>query len=149
MASRTCRLCQAAAAASHAVSLFSRASAKNNLPNRISSLLDVSIDASDGFPQYVCMKCKRRLESLESAAEDLKAFRTQAKDSYASFLTPMLTPLKRTKESSGEDGVSPDIVQARPRHKRRTTFAEPKRLDFGPRTSSAGEHIIPGSSGLD
>jgi len=36
-------------------------------------MLDVSVDANDGFPEHVCEKCKRRLERLEKAVEDLES----------------------------------------------------------------------------
>jgi len=48
-------------------------------------MLDVSVDANDGFPEHVFEKCKCRLERLEKAAEDLESFRAQVRASYASL----------------------------------------------------------------
>ena len=129
MSSRTCRLCRSLVAVNHCIALFSRGSAQQRLSTRITDLLDVSVDANDGLPQGVCEKCKRRLEHLEFAAQDLVDFRKLARDSYTALVPPR-GPLKRTKESSGEIGVSPDIAKSRPPLKKQTA-ATSKRLDFG------------------
>jgi len=72
---------------------------RQRLPGRIA---DVSIDANDGFPEHVCEKCKRRLEHLEKAAEDLESFRAQVRASYAS-LRLKRSELKRSKDTSSID----------------------------------------------
>ena len=77
---------------------------------------------------YMCPKCKRRLVSLENAAEDLVNFRELAKQSQ-SALKLWRGPLKRTKESSSDVGVSPDIYKARPPVKRCSSIC--RSLDFG------------------
>ena len=85
MASRTCRLCQSLVTANHSVALFTHSSIQCKLATRFADLLNVAVDANDGLPQCVCRRCKRRLETLESALEDLEAFRKEAKDSHAAF----------------------------------------------------------------
>ena len=75
-----------------------------------SDLLDVTIAAKDGLPQQICNKCKRKLERLEKAAEELEYFRTQA-SSNPTILTSTRRELKRTKETSASVGVSPDTAK--------------------------------------
>ena len=43
------------------------------LSNRVADLLNVAIDTNDRLPQCISRKCKPRLETLESAVEDLEA----------------------------------------------------------------------------
>jgi len=57
-------------------------------------MLDVPIDANDGFPEHVCEKCKSRLE------RDLELFRAQVRASYASLR------LKRSELKSSKDTSS-------------------------------------------
>ena len=64
----------------HAVSLFSSMAVKQQLPSRIENLLKVA--GNDGLPQHICEKCKRRVETLERATEDLGKFRSQASEVY-------------------------------------------------------------------
>ena len=61
-----CRLCQSAKP--------SNCSVQQKLSSRFSDLLDVSAESSDDLSQYVCCKCKRRLEILENAVQDLFDF---------------------------------------------------------------------------
>ena len=60
-----------------------------------------------------------RILALERAASDLIAFKALAKASYARG------PLKRTKETSGDVGVSPNTLRERP-----PTKLARKRLNF-------------------
>ena len=129
MASHVCRLCQSAVPSNRSVFLFSRGSVQQKLSSRFSDLLDLTVKNSDGLPQYVSCKCKRRLKILENAAQDLVDFRSLAKDSYSALLAR--GTLKRVKDSSGEVGVSPDIAKARPPAKKQTMISSSKRLDFG------------------
>ena len=94
---------------------------------RISDLLDVPIAENDGYPEHICEKCKRRLERLEKAAEDLENFRSQANSSYTKLRTCRRGELKQTKETSSSVGISPDTAKNRPPSKRRLTQ---KHLDF-------------------
>ena len=125
MDSRKCRLCNPSVAKNRAVFLFSPGSLQHNLPARITGLLELSVHISDGLSTHICERCKRRVDSLETAVTDLADFKQLAKDSYATSFSR--GPLKRTKESSGEIGVSPETSKARPPLKRLTT----KKLDFG------------------
>ena len=103
-------------AANRAVSLFSSRAIQQRLPSRISALLSVPIDANDELPKHVCEKCRRRVETLERAAADLEQFKILASESYTALTRR--GPLKRTKESSGATGVSPDTLRVRPPPKR-------------------------------
>ena len=129
MAARSClcRLCQSSVPSAHAVCLFGPTAVRQSLPSRISDLLDVPVVENDGFPEHICEKCKRRLERLEKAAEDLENFTSQAKSSYTTLCTCRRGELKRTKETSSSVGISPDTAKSRPPSKRRLTQ---KRLDF-------------------
>ena len=122
-----CRLCRVVVPTNRSISLFSHRGVQQRLPTRIASLLDVTIARDDGLPQYICEKCKRRLESLEKAAEDLEAFREQAKACQRTLSIPAVGPLKRTKESSGAF-TSPDTAKARSPAKRPVGPAGTKRM---------------------
>ena len=126
MAARVCRLCGTTASFQHAVSLFSPAAVKQQLSSRIRSLLNVEVAANDGLPQHICEKCKRRVETLERATEDLAKFRSQASEIYGSLVLAR-GGLKRTKESSASIGVSPDTLKVRPPSKKHLSQ---KQLDF-------------------
>jgi len=93
----------------------------------VCAMLDVSVDANDGFPEleHVCEKYKRRLERLEKAAEDLELFRAQVRAWYAS-LRLKRSELKRSKDTSSID-ASPDTVRVRPPSKKLLTA---RHLDF-------------------
>ena len=113
---RLCRLCQTEAFTKNSTPLFGTKAVKQRLASRISDLLEVTVDANDGLPQYVCEKCKRRVEALERSAEDLRLFKITARESYTNLL--VRGGLKRTKGSSGVTGVSPDTLRMRPPPKR-------------------------------
>ena len=120
---RTCRLCCSVISSHQYLSLFTASSILNKWPSRIQDLLGLSVSADDGLPQHICSACRKRVEVLEQAALDLVAFQKQAQDVSVSLSK---RPPKRTKETSGSVGVSPDTVRARPRTKRLTV----RRLDF-------------------
>lgn len=76
MAASLCHLCATVVSFSkNAVSLFSSTAVKQLLSSRIEHLLDVA--ENDALPQYICEKCKRRVETLERAIEDLRKFQNQ------------------------------------------------------------------------
>jgi hypothetical protein len=106
------------------VSLFTPSSIHNKWPSRIQDLLEVSVSTDDGLPQHICSICKKHLEVLEQAALDLVDFQRKARDASASLSK---RPPKRTKETSGSVGVSPDTARARPRTKKLSI----RRLKFG------------------
>ena len=94
--------------------MFTVKGLRNKWASRISTLLHVAVDENDGLPPHVCNMCTRRLESLENAAADLKAFQELAQCSSA---LGQVNPLKRTRVTCGEVGVSPDTTRARPSSK--------------------------------
>ena len=102
-----------------AVSLFSHTAKQQRLSGRITDLLDVPVTQADGLPEHICRKCKRKLERLEKAAEELESFRSEAKNTY-SILSLKRNELKRTKETSSSIGVSPDTLRSRPPAKKLT-----------------------------
>jgi len=112
-----CRLCRASIASGSAVYLFSQTAVHQNLPGRITDLLDVPIAAEDGLPQHICNICKRKLGRLEKAAEELEDFRTQASSNHT-ILASTRPELKRTKETSASVGVSPDTAKGKPASKK-------------------------------
>ena len=113
---RICRLCMTAVSANNATTLFRTKAVTQDLASRINHILDVAVNANDGLPHHVCNKCKRRVEILERSAEDLRLFKILARESYKTLSNR--GPVKRTKESSGVTGASPDTVRVRPPPKR-------------------------------
>ena len=117
MISFLCRLCRASIASGSAVCPFSQTAVRQNLPGRITDLLDVPIAAKDSLPQHICNKCKRKLERLEKAAKELEDFRTQASSNHT-ILASTRRELKHTKETSASVGMSPDTAKSRPASKK-------------------------------
>ena len=105
---------------------------------RISGLLDVVVELEAKIQHYMCPKCKRWLVSLENAVEDLVNFCELAKQCQ-STLKLWCGPLKHTKESSSNVGVSPDIIKARPPVKRCSSTC--RSLNFGQRMYSTPYEI--------
>ena len=125
MSLRYCRLCRSVVG-KYAVSLRNPT---NRLAERIQDLLDVTVVLNDSMPQHICEKCKRRVESLEKAAQDLTDFRSLARATLKSFEEgEHRGPLKRTRETSGAIGVSPDTQKARPPSKKSSSR---RQLNFG------------------
>lgn len=83
----------------------------------------------DGLPNLICAKCKRRVETLESAVMDLTQFKKEVTSCVATFLAQRRA-CKRIKDTSSDCGVSPDTAKARPPSKKMSH----RRLDFGPST---------------
>ncbi len=94
----SCRLCRATIDAKRTTHMFS---VKGKWASRISTLLHVTVDEDDQLPPHVCNMCTRRLESLEKATADLKAFQELAQRSSA---LGQVNPLKRTRVTCGEVG---------------------------------------------
>ena len=115
-----------------AVSLFSSRGIKQQLAGRIGKLLGVPQPAPDDqFPSFICESCQSKISFLEKAATELSRFKTLARCSLVQHGSIGESPLesrnlKRTKETSGEFGVSPDTARQRPRSKQAR-----KRLSFG------------------
>lgn len=100
----------------NSVALFSPVAVSQKLAARVASLLETTVDANDRLPHHLCKPCKRRFDTLEKAAEDLKSFRTEASECRRSLLARSVSG-KRTKESSGSIGISPDTMKERPHPK--------------------------------
>ena len=113
----------------HRVALFGKKASQERLASRISTLLDITLNDDDGLPSLVCAKCKRRVESLETAMIDLTKFKKEVSSCAAMFLASR-RDLKRIKSTSSDVGVSPDTAKARPPAKKMSH----KRLDFGTST---------------
>ena len=95
--------------------LFSDKSSEQGWPRRISDPLDIPVRPDDNLSSLVC-KYITRVKSLQIASVDLKAFKRSVRSS-----------LKRSKETTGEVGVSPNILRERPRSKvARTLFTSIK-----------------------
>ena len=125
MAAFECRLCKAFVPRHRAIDLFGPKAVKERLSFRITGLLDVPVRVSDGLSRHICEKCKRKLDRLEKAAEELEDFRRQAARTYTQ-LGLSRGELKRTKETSSAVGVSPDTEKSRPPSKKLSR----RRLDF-------------------
>ena len=120
-----CRLCESSVANSH--HRFEKKASQEGLAARISALLDITLNDDEGLPNLLCAKCKRRVESLETAMMDLTKFNKEVSSCAATFLASRRDG-KRIKNSNF--GVSLDTAKARPPAKKMSH----KRLDFGPST---------------
>jgi len=89
------------------------------------------VNDDDGLPNLICAKCKRRVETLESAMMDLTQFKKEVTSCVATFLAQRRA-CKRIKDTSSDCGVSPDTAKARPPSKKMSH----RRLDFGPSTTN-------------
>jgi hypothetical protein len=106
----------------HAIFLFSPKAEKLRLCSRIADLLHLPMIAQkDGFSGHICEKCQRKVDRLEKAMKELADFRCQAKR------VTQRGHLKRTKETSSSDGVSPDTAKVRPPYKKHLSR---RQLDF-------------------
>lgn len=131
-----CRLCRTVVESKRAVSLFTAIGIQHEWAQRIERLLELPVDRSDSLPTYICTKCKQRIEALEKAAVDLKGFKDMAWCSKTA-LERVRCPLKRTKATSSDTGVSPDTQRERPKSKltrKRLDFDSKIKSDKGPHT---------------
>ena len=127
--------------------LFSNKAVQEDLPGRLSSVLGLPVNHTDGLSKLICVSCVKKLRSSE-------AFRSPASHSYLkqgfNQQVPPLTvagssPVrqgvrKRSKDTSGTD-ASPFTVQSRPSAKKSTISVGRKRLAFGPRQSRRKRYI--------
>ena len=121
---RACRPCRELVASKRAVSLFTATGLQHQWASRIQTLLSIPVSSTDGLPGYICDKCKVRVVALEKAAVDLREFKQLASCSI-STLQRVKCPVKRSKCTSSDSGVSPDTARERPRSK-----LSRKKLDF-------------------
>ena len=75
----------------------------------ISLLLGIPVEEQDKRSLQICFRCANRVESLEKAVKDLVAFKAMARCSL-----DRVTGFRRTKETSGDVGVSPDTISDLP-----------------------------------
>ena len=71
----------------------------------LSLLLDIAVEEQDKFSSQICSRCANRVESLVKAVNDLVAFKAMAR-----CYLDRVTGFKRTKEPSGDVGVTPDTI---------------------------------------
>ena len=107
-----CRLCKQTSDAPTTVNIFTTRSQSKNWPSRISSLLNVVVENRGTLPPHVCKMCIRRVESLERSLVDLENFKVLAQTSLRDLSTR--GPVKRTRVTGGDIGVSPTTARARP-----------------------------------
>ena len=123
MATRTsvCRLCRENVSVKKMTSLFTRISLERKWGSRITALLGISVSKDDQLPPHVCPKCISRIVTLERALVDLEDFKRSVN-----------RPFKRTKETTGEVGVSPNTLRVRPHSKiaRRLNFTSKYTLPY-------------------
>lgn len=112
----TCRLCLGNVTSKRALSLFSNKAMQQMWALRITSLLEVSVSKGDSFAQHICLKCVRRIQSLEKASLDLASFKASSRSAME---------LTRKRAIDGNAGVSPDTLRVMPRSK-----VARKSLDF-------------------
>ena len=131
-ASVSCRICCRFSLNKHSISLFPRVHNSSDVANRISRVINCPVAADDGMSHYICRPCNRKFLAAET-------FIMLAKASYAKSitlaptselrLTPVNTPVKRSKDTSGL-GVSPHTEVSRPAAKRQTVAGPGRRLNF-------------------
>ena len=127
-----CRLCSQNHVSKNMASLFNTAGIRDELPARITELIRVPVNERDGLPTCICQQCKRRVVALEKAVQGLAEFRKQCQQMYQDFvLSSVPLSLKRTKESSGDVGISPDIARCRPPSKKPSKAVKSLSFDSG------------------
>ena len=74
----------------------------------------MTLKDDEGLPNLICAKCKRRVESLETAMMDLTKFKKEVSSCAAAFLASRRDG-KRIKNTSSDFGVSrsPDDSQGK------------------------------------
>ena len=118
--SKQCRLCKTKSVpAKKVVALFSSRGVALKLAPRIGKLLEIPEPTpGDGHSSIICQKCNDSLPSLEKAVREIARLKDLAKSS-------LHQGVKRTRETGGNIGISPDTVRQRPRPKqarKRLTF---------------------------
>ena len=76
--------------------------------SRITALLDIPVSQNDHLPQHVCLRCMTRFVSLEKASIEMAAFKRAA---WSGFEHAHM-PLKQTKKTASQMGVSPENTLA-------------------------------------
>jgi hypothetical protein len=106
-----------------AVHLFTSTATERRWTHRISDLLEISVQKDDKLSPYICNSCKLKIVHFEKALTDLAAFKNMALSSSDRATGPQ----KRTQNTSGGVGVSPNTCKERPPSKcarKRLAFCE-------------------------
>ena len=130
---RCCRFCYEAVTSNHAINLFSQKSNLVNLSSRLSELLQLPVSLSDGLSPYTCRLCRDRLLNLKrklaNTRDTIRGIYEHASRESQSQLSK-----KRTKETSGNFGVSPSTAKNQPPRKKiaacRTLFPQGAKHDI-------------------
>ena len=124
-----CRICLCTVQSCHSTALFSASSLHLDWPQRIHKLLDVDVLSEPGLPSHICKMCKGKFVSLE---EKLRKMQILAQESMMKLKERQTGSggRKRTKDTSGEVGVSPHTQRVRPQAKRSPVLPTPRRILF-------------------
>ena len=118
----TCRLCATAIPGIRATgSVFTPTGLLNRWPQRIESLLELSVHNDGQLLTHMCSKCRSKVQQLEKASSELTEFKELANNA----LIKARAQLTKRPKNTSDDGVSPDTARLRPRCK-----ISRKRLDF-------------------
>ena len=93
-----CRLYRDLVPCTKTMHLSTSAGIQKSWAPRISLLLDIPVE-QEKLSSQICSRCANRVESLGEGSQVLSSFRLNR-----------FTGLKRTKETSGDVGVSPDTI---------------------------------------
>jgi len=135
MSDLTCRICLSAIESKHSTALFTAAGLSQEWPSRIGELLCVEIVKGDGLPNHICRSCKGRVISIEGKLQSLRAL---AQESFRKLQDKRSSDRKRSKDTSGGLGVSPNTANVRPPAKRQYGLAR-RSLFSSDGVSSTGE----------
>lgn len=109
-------MCRAVINSNNSTLIYGTSAAmKQQWVSRIEQLLEITVDPD--ISPYMCKMCKNRIIQLETAVLDLVAFQKLSELSRQALMR-ISGPVKRTKETSGDIGVSPETARQRPSSKR-------------------------------
>ena len=97
-----CRLCLQTVDIKHAAGLFTPKAVLEDLPGRMSRLLQVPVRADENLSEYTCRGCKSATLAVEKKLQEL---RDKAQSSYRE--AEQAPGRKRTKDTSSGPGISP------------------------------------------
>lgn len=109
-----CRFCLQTVDIKHAAGLFTPKAVLEDLPGRMSRLLQVPVRADENLSEYTCRGCKSATLAVEKKLQEL---RDKAQSSYRE--AEQAPGRKRTKDTSSGPGISPATATLQPPHKRR------------------------------
>ena len=112
---KPCCLCSNTVDAKTTVQLFSATGYRNKWASRITALLLVQGDETDFLPSTVCARCAYRYIIWTLWKRQLQIFRELAQRCMSTH--QLYGPLKHTRVTSSDTGVSPDTARVRPTSK--------------------------------